>query len=293
MINEEHFLQLVSKLEDIEEQANTKLFLYLFMDPYQLLPVKGYQIIPDKHLTTNLTTQHRSESVDIVKAYTKFVEYMQDNSVDDLSIDYSTNIKPLDIKEFKLGDKLLGYTNKEVGDWNKKIAKHLGIKSYVGQEVQIGVNDTVIVEEFINPTLSDLKVAYENNDLILQNSSINKRFLEASLQALLHKDIDFILVEGKTIPVIVGIGKSSIVHKDAEQKALKDRSKFSHVYALNRAYTMDYSFASTVHKAQGQEFDRVFVDKEDIQKSIMNGYYENYARLMYVAISRAKKTLYI
>jgi hypothetical protein len=218
---------------------------------------------------------------------------MKDNSKDDLSIDYSTNIKPLNIEEFKLGDKLLGYTNKEVGDWNKKLASHLGIKSYVGQEVQIGVNDTVIVEEFIHPTLSDLKVAYENDDLILQNSSINKQFVDASLQALLHKDIDFILVEGKIIPVIVGIGKSSLVHKDAEQKALKDKSKFPHVYALNRAYTMDYSFASTVHKAQGQEFDRVFIDKEDIQKSIMNDYYGNYARLMYVAISRAKKTLYI
>ncbi|MCI4437181.1 MAG: ATP-binding domain-containing protein [Ignisphaera sp.] len=293
MINEEHFMQLVSKLEDIEEQVNSKIFLYLFMDPYQLLPVKGYQIMPDKQLTTNLITQYRSESTDIVTAYTKFVSYMQDNSNDDLSIAYSANIKPLDIREFKLGDKLLGYTNKEVGEWNKKIAKQLGIKSYVGQEVQIGANDNVIVEEFIQPTLYDLKEAYENHDLILQNSTINSKFLNANLQALLHPDIEFITTEGKIIPVIVGIGKSSLVHKEAEQKALKDRSKFSHIYALNRAYTMDYNFSSTVHKAQGQEFDRVFIDKEDIQKSIMNGYYGNYARLMYVAISRAKKTLYI
>ncbi len=56
---------------------------------------------------------------------------------------------------------------------------------------------------------------------------------------------------------------------------------------------MDYNFASTVHKSQGQEFSTVFVDKEDIQKSIYRGYYMNYARMMYVAISRTRKTLYI
>ena len=56
---------------------------------------------------------------------------------------------------------------------------------------------------------------------------------------------------------------------------------------------MDYSFASTVHKAQGSEFNRVWIDKKDIQKSIFGGNYRNYARLMYVAISRAKRKVFV
>jgi ATP-dependent exoDNAse (exonuclease V) alpha subunit len=56
---------------------------------------------------------------------------------------------------------------------------------------------------------------------------------------------------------------------------------------------MDYSFATTVHKSQGSEFDVIFIDKTDIQKSILNRYYETYARLMYVSISRAKQIIYI
>ena len=56
---------------------------------------------------------------------------------------------------------------------------------------------------------------------------------------------------------------------------------------------MDYKFASTVHKAQGSEFDAVFVDVNDIKKSILPNYYDTYARLMYVALSRAKKSVYI
>jgi ATP-dependent exoDNAse (exonuclease V) alpha subunit len=56
---------------------------------------------------------------------------------------------------------------------------------------------------------------------------------------------------------------------------------------------MDYTFASTIHKAQGSEFNRVWIDKADIQKSIFGGSYVNYARLMYVAISRARQTIFI
>jgi|FLOH01.1.fsa_nt_gi exodeoxyribonuclease V len=291
MINEEHFLDLVSKLEELEDDKDL-VTLHLFLDPYQLLPVKGYQLQPDPATTKNLTQQHRSEALDIVCLYTKFVDYLQGNN-NDLTTPYSTNVLPLDIKEFKVGDRLLAYTNQAVGQWNIDIARHLGIKNYIGQEVQIGSTETIIVEEFVNPTHNEIYNAYMAGKLKLQNSNINKKFLEPALRALKHSDIKFIKAGGFLIPVVVGIGNASIIHKKAGEEAIKNRSKFSHVYALGRAFIMDYNFASTVHKAQGQEFDTVFVDKLDIQKSIRNGYYETYARLMYVSISRCKRKLYI
>jgi hypothetical protein len=264
MINEEHFLDLVGKIEELEWQLEEQdikheTTVHLFLDPYQLLPVKG------------------SESLDIVATYTKFVDYLQGRNKSDLSTPYSTNILPFDITKFKEGDRLLAYTNQAVGDWNTKIARLLGIKSYVRQEVQLGSNSTAVVETFLTPTYKELFNAYENGSLKLQNNQINKKFLEQALKALLHKDI----------------GNAAIIHKKAGEAAIKNRTKFSHVYALGRAFIMDYNFASTVHKSQGQEFSTVFVDKEDIQKSIYRGYYMNYARMMYVAISRTRKTLYI
>jgi len=42
-----------------------------------------------------------------------------------------------------------------------------------------------------------------------------------------------------------------------------------------------------VHKAQGQEFSRVFIAQDDIKGIIRGKYYLKYARLMYVALSRA------
>jgi len=155
--------------------------------------------------------------------------------------------------------------------------------------------DTVICIQFINPTLKDLLSWFETGTLKLQNSQINKKFLESSLKALItNKNIKFIEgMDSKVYPVILGVGKANIVLKEAKRKAVENKKHFKDVYALGRAYVMDYSFATTVHKSQGSEFDVVFIDKADIQKSILNKYYETYARLMYVAISRAKKLIYI
>jgi ATP-dependent exoDNAse (exonuclease V) alpha subunit len=151
-----------------------------------------------------------------------------------------------------------------------------------------------MVDKFIKPSYQKLLDAYESNTLMLQNSQINKKFLEQSLKALMkNKHIQFIQAEGMIIPVIPGIGEAYIIRNKAKEAAISDRKKFQDVYALNRAFTMDYSFASTVHKSQGSEFNRVWIDKGDIQKSIFGGSYKNYARLMYVAISRAKQTVFI
>ena len=295
MMSEDMLLEITGKLEEANDYDTDNIVLHLFLDPYQLLPVKGTQIQTDPETTKNLTTQHRSESPDVVTLYTKFVNYLEGTNKDDLSTPYSKNVKEFDISKFKKGDRLLAYTNKAVGDWNQTIAKQLGVKGYEGQEVQLGnILDLVECKQFVYPTLSDLMKWYHSGKLKLQNTRINKRFLEASLnQLLVNKHIEFISDGNLVYPIIVGIGKANVVLKEAKSRAVEDKKHFKDVYALGRAYIMDYSYATTVHKAQGSEFKRVFIDKRDIQKSIFNNSYTNYARLMYVAISRSKKKIYI
>lgn len=300
MMSEEMLTTIISKLEELHDFETDHIALHLFLDPYQLLPVKGIQIQTDPETTTNLTTQHRAESPDVVALFTKFVEYLEGTNIDDLTTPESDNViykhtAIPTIQGFKRGDRLLAYTNKCVGDYNKQIAEYLGIKSFIGEEVQLGTqSELFLVEEFVNPDLDKLLFLYENNMLFMQNSQINKKFLLSSLKALItNKHIKFIKSSNKIIPVIIGIGEAYEILKEAKKEALDDKSKFKDVYALGRAFIMDYPFASTVHKAQGSEFDRVWIDKKDIQKSIFNGSYTNYARLMYVAISRAKKKIFI
>ena len=277
-------------------ESTDHITLHLFLDPYQLLPVKGIQVQTDPYTTTNLTTQHRAESPDVVALFTKFVNYLEGSNVDDLTTPLSENvIEASCIKGFKHGDRLLAYTNNTVGRYNKAIAAHLGIYGYAGQEVQLGnMTHTIHVEKYIEPTLDQLVNLYTSGVLKLQNSQINKKFLGPSLQAMIsHKEIKFIACGMNVYPVVEGIANAYEIRNLAKDAAVKDKKNFKWVYALNRAFTMDYTFASTVHKAQGSEFSRVWIDKEDIQKSIFGGSYKNYARLMYVAISRAKNKVFI
>jgi len=301
MMSEDMFTDIIGKLEtklfESGEEDTKVIKIHCFLDPYQLLPVRGQQIQTDPETTTNLTTQHRAESKDIVELYTKFVHYLEGSNPNDLTIPYSENVKKLDINQFKQGDRMLAYTNKAVGDWNQRIAKKLGISGYEGQEVQLGsMLDLVECSEFIKPSLSDLLQWFEQGRLKLQNSQMSKKFLESNLKALItNKNIQFIEAADTNLvyPVIVGVGNANTILKKAKQKAIEDRKYFKDVYALGRAFVMDYSFATTVHKSQGSEFSNVFIDKIDIQKSIKNNYYETYARLMYVSISRAKTTIWI
>lgn len=297
MMSEDMLMEITSKLEESNNFETEGITLHIFLDLYQLLPVKGKQIQIDEDSTTRLTVQHRAESPDVVKLFTKFVNFLEGSNSKDLKIDYSENVQAIDkIDDFNPStDRLLAYTNECVGEFNQILAKYLGIGSYEGQMVQLGnYSLPVKVDKFVKPTLARLLTEYENGTLWLQNSQINKKFVRESLKALIdHPEIDFIRVNDLLIPVVVGINKAHNVRKLARVACVKDKTNFKWLYALDRAFTMDYTFASTVHKAQGSEFERVFIVKGDIQKSIMNNYYETYARLMYVAISRARKKVFI
>ena len=307
MMSEEMFMELVAKIEDARNFDTDGIKIYVYLDPYQLLPVKGRQIQLDEEFTTKLTTQHRAESPDVVALFTKFVEFLEGTNTKDLKIDFSENVKKVSTTEavqlFDITkDRLLAYTNEIVGWYNKEISIYNGIQSFVGQYVQLGSNpDLVYVEDMIDKSdvvLSDVITWYLDNNMLLQNSNISAKYMELEFSSLLKLDgIEFakVAINGTTkiVPVVLGIYNAYSLTKQIKAAAIKDKKNYKFIYALNKAYTMDYKFASTVHKAQGSEFDAVFVDVNDIKKSILPNYYDTYARLMYVALSRAKKRVYI
>lgn len=307
MMSEEMFMELIAKIEDARNFNTDGIKIYVYLDPYQLLPVKGRQIQLDEEFTTKLTTQHRAESPDVVALFTKFVEFLEGTNTKDLKIDFSDNVKKVSTTEavqlFDITkDRLLAYTNEVVGWYNKEISVYNGIQSFVGQHVQLGSNpDLVYVEDMIDKSdvvLSDVITWYLDNNMLLQNSNISAKYMELEFSSLLKLDgIEFakVAINGTTkiVPVVLGIYNAYSLTKQIKAAAIKDKKNYKFIYALNKAYTMDYKFASTVHKAQGSEFDAVFVDVNDIKKSILPNYYDTYARLMYVALSRAKKKVYI
>lgn len=307
MMSEEMFMELVAKIEDARNFDTDGIKIYVYLDPYQLLPVKGRQIQLDEEFTTKLTTQHRAESPDVVALFTKFVEFLEGTNTKDLKVEFSDNVKKVSttdaVQLFDITkDRLLAYTNEVVGWYNKEISIYNGIQSFVGQYVQLGSNpDLVYVEDMIDKSdvvLSDVITWYLDNNMLLQNSNISAKYMELEFSTLLKLDgIEFakVAINGTTkiVPVVLGIYNAYSLTKQIKAAAIKDKKNYKFIYALNKAYTMDYKFASTVHKAQGSEFDAVFIDVNDIKKSILPNYYDTYARLMYVALSRAKKKVYI
>ena len=296
MMSEEMLMEITAKIEEQNNFETEHVTLHLFLDPYQLLPVKGKQIQIDPLTTTNLTTQHRAESPDVVELFTKFVRFLEGTNTRDLKVLPSDNVHFMkDISAFQKGDRLLAYTNECVGKYNNLIAEKFNINSYNGQNVQLGnLLDLVRVEKFVSPNLNSLLQAYEAGKLYMQNNQISKKWVKENLQALLDCEaIQFITLNNHIIPVIPGTNNAYVARRKAKEAAILDKHMFKWVYAMNRAFTMDYSFASTVHKAQGSEFNRVWIAQEDIKKSITNGYYMNYARLMYVAISRSRQKVFI
>jgi hypothetical protein len=93
MMSEEMFMELVAKIEDARNFDTDGIKIYVYLDPYQLLPVKGRQIQLDEEFTTKLTTQHRAESPDVVALFTKFVEFLEGTNAKDLKIEFSDNVK--------------------------------------------------------------------------------------------------------------------------------------------------------------------------------------------------------
>lgn len=74
-------------------------------------------------------------------------------------------------------------------------------------------------------------------------------------------------------------------------KGFAKASSWYDYFALKETYAdMRPSHASTVHKSQGSSFDTVFIDLNDIG---LNNRPLEVARLLYVAISRAKSKVYI
>jgi len=77
--------------------------------------------------------------------------------------------------------------------------------------------------------------------------------------------------------------------ENKEEIGVRERGQaWSHYIAhSNLVFNLQRPWATTIHKSQGSEFKTVYIAQSDIKRSIRQGYYIEYARLMYVALSRA------
>lgn len=300
-------------------------------DPYQLPPVSGQLPNPWDYTSDieELTTQHRADAPEVVETFMRFMEYIKtgDNRIS-LKVNPAIT-RSKDLSEFNpRTDRALAFTNDKVLEINSKIEDMLGgddtSNDYIINDIDVELLDTEPGNMFIFPkcivkgkllTGEDLELAssvceadidkwntdltpYNVNTISYDGTSYNiyvDSDYHNTSKRLKRKveDVQAKVYQSNDIPSDVKLAKWCRDNPHAPYVKERGRawSEFlahsTYVFSLRRPY------ATTVHKAQGQEFDKVFIAMKDMQKSIKDNYYGMYARLMYVALSRAIKKVYI
>lgn len=319
MINVEIMDLLLSVLPE-----STKITV--FGDPYQLPPVDGEAIDP-LFYTDNieeLTVQHRAEAPEVVDTFMRFMRYIKDGKGDDLR--FHPAIKHGDLKDFNPDtDRALAFTNARVLEINNEIAGILNLPTEFSNGEALIANqiDCILInsKEALNGKIYPqciskgklmsgdklgIAVTKIENDIEKYNTQIpyplstieidgikhsiyydkNHYATQKKLKAEVDKWQSYVY-QVNNIPEDIQLKNWCRDNKTA--KGVKERGRAWSEYMAHGSlvFNLQRPFATTIHKSQGSEFSTVYVAQGDIKKSIRNGYYMQYARLMYVALSRA------
>lgn len=168
--------------------------------------------------------------------------------------------------------KVLAWTNKKVIAYN-----HL-IREMVKSTPELCVGDYATVNSFINAPNGN---SYKTDETVLI-TDIKERILQNDVSGkyyyLNNSSYGFFMPDNI---------------KD-KNKAIAKAKKENNVYTLQHIdqnwIDLRATYASTVNKAQGSTYDKVFVDLDDISKCNSGN---TIARMLYVACSRPKSKLYL
>ena len=297
----------------------------VFGDPYQLKTIDGDKIYPEDYTADieHLTTQHRAEAPEVIETFMRFMNYLKNDSGNDLRL--NKNIERGDLSTFNPEtDRILAYTNKEVKRLNSIVAENLNYTSeyQIGEDlVANGIDcklsynlyartiypkcmskgklkdgdeleecsDTVSADiEKFNTDLSQYATAFvEIEDSIYElyydteHYHNNKKLKDEATRA------QFYVIDAHNLDKDVNIPKWCSQNKNAEGVKTRGQAWSRLLAHSNLVFSLQRPFATTVHKAQGSQFSTVFIAQGDIKKAIRGNNYRDYARLMYVALSRA------
>jgi hypothetical protein len=270
--------------------------------------------IPIEQTITKLTTQYRSNKK-ITSYYEKPLAWIRKSLGENINTP-SSLAPPSDmvisykeaVEQFNpRGDKFLAYTNNCVAEFIDSVVKYNNLDIMDSDlEMQLG---SYINVELDKNSYRDKITIFDVDTLINQRGEINDIFIQSTIDITNDKKL-LGYIKGKattqrgteldgTFIVCVGLNNYLKKCKEVDRQLVElnksniDKNKFlSQVfYPYRLAIPYDFAFASTVHKAQGQECDNVYIHYKDLTKL----FYSNklmFYRLLYVASSRAITNLY-
>lgn len=274
----------------------------------------------------NLTTQHRAEAPEVVETFMRFMNYIKDGSEQNLKMNPAIEHGTLEGFNPDT-DRILAYTNARVLQLNDKASRVLNLPLEFVDGEQLLVSNILVnwvdntdlkyTPPMVYPTCiskgsfmegDDLQKAILKTEQDMRKYNINPQYPITTILVdecefeiyydtnhyantkLLKGEVEYwqdYVVKKHKVPKEVKLAQWCRDNRDAD--GVKERARAWSEFLNHQNYVFDLRrpFATTVHKAQGSEFSTVYIDQNDMKKSIKRGYYEQYARLMYVALSRA------
>ena len=274
----------------------------------------------------DLTIQHRADNPHIVETFMRFKEYIRTGN-SKISLVLNPSIKKGTLKDFNPEtDRALAYTNSKVISINNAIAGILNMPKELSVDESIVINDIFATykgntkEEYITIYPNCIsKGALQDETTLAKTIEKTKRDIEKYSTDLsmyetttvsiddeeyqiyysadhyaegltLKKEVEkyqHLVADAHNLDKETQVSKWCSENRDAQYVKERGKAWSDYLKHQNLVFNFRRPFATTVHKAQGKEFSKVYIAQEDIKKSIRPGYYMTYARLMYVALSRA------
>lgn len=275
MINDDLF-----RLID-DTTMNSKVIL--MGDQYQLAPVKQTKSIMETLPCTKVTMNKIMRNSGIIMhtgaQYRNTVEtgIFEDMPNDPLvkqvnKKDYLSLIKKaFTDQDYSLNKaKVLAWQNDRVHAYNSHIRQLRGFPKTLVEGETVFTNNPILVNTFRRPVDSPIYISKIGRDTI--SSGVKGKMVE------LDHVISLFLPDNP-------------YDAKALLKNLAKKKDWATHYAIKETWLdLRPAYASTVHKSQGSSYDTVFIDLSDIGRCHI---WSDVARMLYVAISRAVKQVYL
>jgi len=290
------------RIGELTEEHNLKV---IFVgDIAQLPPIGGNDAVikPYGSYIYNLKVFYRSDK--LANTILKVTSQLPNLDTMQIQIPKDDNIVVMDsfiAKFLELGAencKILSYTNQRVEGYNTILhSKLLGKEIIVGSDAKASIL-LGQVEEYptkVNEIEGNYTMVTTSKGLIDVNSKYNP------LKQLKQLGIKLYRVRRKgeviIIPAILGSYnykkmKDTLSNSLILCNKLKKDSKvaYKRLITFDLVYSIDYNYASTVHKMQGMEKPNIFIDVKSF-KSLKD--VKMYNKLLYVALTRATKKIFV
>ena len=261
-------------------------------DLNQLPPVKSEcPIYPMKPYWVELKKVHRSNKC--LQPYLNKILKMKETGKTEKLIENNKCLFRVD--DFKKyfnpngNDKILAWTNEAVQYHNFHIAgKNLPSKG-----------DVIYCSQF-NQNIVIYDVLSDTNEVITPFKRYNTKSKYNPLNTIKKsfKNVLFLETNLGIIATVFGSYNYKIEKEKLAQKLVKSNKEgkdSKKAYKLFKTFDecvvhTDFPYAATIHKAQGQEWDNVFIDNLDLSKCKN---LDLFFKLLYVSFSRAKNKIYL